>query len=822
VGPGDGEYAAALAGADGVVTILSGDVKGDGSDKADVYATTLRVWAPFMNPYERLVIQPDREFHNRVATAHATAAGQPGADDPTRVNLQTAQSYGPPQVGGAPSGPTLFTSQEQQQGQPQNVAGSIQQATSGIGQGGASTGAVRGRALRAVRARPGAGARAVQTWVRKATATPGAPYLAYADMPGAAYSPVNTPTVRPVAVVQPAGFSFSSDATHSVPPNLTSLAPADAAAAIDALQGVPWEQSPHAPTHVRAAAAQGLRVGNWWTDFWNWLTGVVAEITHIIVSIAEEVYVGIRLIVQGIAYVFQQIIHVIEEVASFIGSIFKELLKLIEDVIEALSVLFHFGEILWTHKFVRDELLNRVNGISGNPAYPGFAAVVKDTVSPNLTSVFEEAEGKVGGFFDQLADKIAGAGAAAGGPGLDQLKGQGATSHTAYTVQPRGGGQPSSHAPQCSWAMHKLKGGLGGAGGGGNGGEALGRAQAPAARDADPLAAFIDAFATSISGDGALSSQWQQVQQGAQNMGHSTSASDFLAQGVAELLRVLALIVEGAIAVAKAFLLALLELIVSLISLLLDTQHGLLTQPLDIPVLSWLYQLVFGEPLTLLNVVTLVAAIPVTILWRIVEGQWPRESLGAQTAARVGQLSPLAARVVGCFGGIVTICAGLVAAVGDAEGDQSPPPLVGRLGLVCGLLGAGLSIPLATKSAPGPLDWAAWGVALGAGTLNVFGSIELTPGGAAEKVLTYLVPVLLSATSMAQLGIFIQGAVDNPPPDWVADLALATNIAGAVAGIFNPAKLFTELLALLIAILDGVMGFVVGALQIALAFITTG
>jgi hypothetical protein len=109
-------------------------------------------------------------------------------------------------------------------------------------------------------------------------------------------------------------------------------------------------------------------------------------------------------------------------------------------------------------------------------------------------------------------------------------------------------------------------------------------------------------------------------------------------------------------------------------------------------------------------------------------------------------------------------------------------------------------------------------VALAAGTLNVFGAIELTPGGAAEKAFTYLVPGLLSGASLAQLGIYITGAVESPPPNWVADLALATNVAGTVAGIVNPAKLATELVALLVAILDGVMGFVVGGLQIGLAF----
>ena len=45
-------------------------------------AAPLRVWASFMDPYERLLVSPDREYHNRVATAHAASADQPARTIP--------------------------------------------------------------------------------------------------------------------------------------------------------------------------------------------------------------------------------------------------------------------------------------------------------------------------------------------------------------------------------------------------------------------------------------------------------------------------------------------------------------------------------------------------------------------------------------------------------------------------------------------------------------------------------------------------------------------------------------------------------------------
>ena len=93
IGPDDDQYAVVKTGADGSLVIVSGYTQADGSD---AIATCRRRAAArlgaFMDPYERMLIYRDREFHNRVSTAHATDPSQAGADDPTRANLQTARN----------------------------------------------------------------------------------------------------------------------------------------------------------------------------------------------------------------------------------------------------------------------------------------------------------------------------------------------------------------------------------------------------------------------------------------------------------------------------------------------------------------------------------------------------------------------------------------------------------------------------------------------------------------------------------------------------------------------------------------------------------
>src|SRR5262249_38763311 len=239
-----------------------------------------------------------------------------------------------------------------------------------------------------------------------------------------------------------------------------------------------------------------------------------------------------------------------------------------------------------------------------------------------------------------------------------------------------------------------------------------------------------------LNADGDLTSQWNQVQQGARGLGNTTSAADFVKQGLAELLRVLGLLLNGALAVSNALLDGLLGVIGDLVQTMFapdangnPTDGGILTEPLNFPVLSWLYELLFGEPLTILNALMLVVSIPVTIMWRIVEGQWPSDSLGASAtrAARLGSAPPLLHRLIAYANAITTACLGIVLGVGDAAGDGDVPLYIGRAGLAGSVLVSVFSIPSFGSDNPAGIDWSAWGVGLAIGLLNILGSHAFSP-----------------------------------------------------------------------------------------------
>jgi hypothetical protein len=571
--------------------------------------------------------------------------------------------------------------------------------------------------------------------------------------------------------------------------------------AIDALEGQDWLTSVQATPSVKAAAQAGtLHLGSWWGDFWNWLKGAAATVTHVIVSVGEEIYLGIRAIADGLEHVFRTIIADLAEVANAIGSFFMQLGRLIEEIVEALSVLFQFGHIIDTHNILKAELLKRVNG-NGSAAYPGLAKLVSTTVVPQVDDFFKHSEQSISNALDSLADAL-------GGSSASDLKGGGSTAHSTLSATPRGGGATSSTATQGTWALSKFNTGIA---------SASPQSASSVARlgaGDDPVTAFFDAFARRLNGDGDLTSQWSQVQQGAQGLSNTSSAADFLKQGLAELLRTLGVLIDGALAVGNALLDGLLGIVGDLVQSMFapdasgnPTDAGILTAPLNLPVLSWLYELLFGEPLTILNALMLVVAIPVTILWRIVEGQWPSDSLGASAThpASLGSAPPLLSRLMAYASAITTACLGFVFGAGDAAGDGDVPVYIGRAALAGSLLVSVFSIPSFSSDNPAGIDWTAWGVGLAIGLLNVLGSHAFSPS--TSFLLTYLGPGLLSMLSIVQLFVLGDQFALEPPSSAVGDAVLGIGMAVLLPGMLNPIKFVSVLLAGVVAVLDVVMGF---------------
>jgi hypothetical protein len=804
VGPGDNEYAAVATGSDGTLVIVS--------DATDMFASPLRVWASFMDPYERIVVNPDQEFHARVTTAHADASN----DDPDKVNLATARNY---------NSDPLFTQDEQNQGQPQNCADAVGQMNKGVafGEGSKSNYA---NILRVMRGERPASATALRV------AGP-EPYLAYGDLSGASHFPTNIPATRLAGVVAHVGLGYSrpfqDDRTgpaSSLQPAYEALTHSEALDLIDQLDGDPWQPAPGRPGK---ATAKPNHLGDLWSDFWNWLTGWVQDaanyIESIVVAVAEDVVVGIQMVVDGITKVFKAIIKAVEDIAAAIGSFFQMLVKLIEDVIAALSVLFHFGEIIKTHNWMRDQIKAQV---------PNLKSAVTKFVLPDLDIFFGNSEKTIDQLFTELRKQInpaSSGGVTASGSSFqfNNLPGSGSTAHTAFTaragvVGPDSGS--SSHAVQATWGHQKLKSGLPAA-------QAVSRGVAPSpALVVDPIIDFFGGFLARITGDGDLSATFGKLKTDLGHLLQPNSASGFFATALDTLLDILQLLLIGAMAVGQACIggtdkntgkpYGLLALAGDLI----DAVMRSLTETIEIPVLSWLYKLLFNEDLTILNAITLVAAIPVTMLYRVVQGKYPSADLGLDAGAPAEQrvdVPPIAVvkMVQGAFGGVAALALGITRAVGDAAAQLWTPDLPAKLTLALGFGYAIMYFPLiGHENDPSKISWGAWaGWGMGLG-ITLMGIIPIVVSsspvwkGQGERIAFWLTRAILA---LELLTVFIVAFVTGGNKDGTTDVTFARNLVSPLPPMVTWLLAFEELVPLVVAI-DVLAGAVVCALNLVLAF----
>lgn len=118
------------------------------------------------------------------------------------------------------------------------------------------------------------------------------------------------------------------------------------------------------------------------------------------------------------------------------------------------------------------------------------------------------------------------------------------------------------------------------------------------------------------------------------------------------------------VALCKATLDGALGLGASLATLFTDTATC------DIPVLSTLWRMLTGSALTFLDLFSFVAAIPVTLLYRVVEGAWPE---AAASPAALGAGAPSLKKVASDLGGVMLVLLGIVTAVNDALATVAAP-----------------------------------------------------------------------------------------------------------------------------------------------------
>ena len=570
---------------------------------------------------------------------------------------------------------------------------------------------------------------------------PGAPaaavnaYLAYADLAGAFYAPVSTPANRAVTVLTTTGFSF--DATSTTP--FTPMSVVDAANAIDALVS--------AELPAPGSILSKLR------ELWDKIKSGAATVARFVVSVGKDIYIGLQYIEDGVENVLRQALHAIADFAIAIGSVFVQLGKDIVKAAEALSVIFHLGQVIDTYHLMTNFL--------GQTNLVGKVQADRSHIFTHLGGIGTE----IADSFNQIIGELEGGGATGRATAtIGGLNGMGNSPRTIFTVGPKNTAPTSSQAVPAMWGVHKLR-------------QNYPNATAPPARSgvaqpkSDPLAAFLTRFFSSPNN----SSQLSQAHHNIHTQLNFSSAKEFFATLLSTLLTGLEDVALAAVDLVQS----LVDGVVAAITE--DVISGLET--IQIPVLSALWKALTGNPLTFLDVLLFVAAIPVTLVYRITEGAYPQAQFAAGVAASA---TTVLNRVAGLMSSIFGLINGAFSAISDAlviadvTLDGGPKWLMGILGTAAAVgltIAAGLSIGTAKESL------VIFAAALGIASLVM--NLSYVP-------LPAEVPSVVGVLLALLLAVIVWQEYVHTQKQEADKLNLSAGVLGLVPAIVNPIKFLPD------------------------------
>lgn len=317
-------------------------------------------------------------------------------------------------------------------------------------------------------------------------------------------------------------------------------------------------------------------------DLWEAI-GKGAKVAEAFVyQVGDQILTSAKAWIDGAWVFFKDVVlDSVEKALKLVRGILNEIVEDIGRALEWLSFVFDWDAILSRHREMKETVLSNLDAL-------GRGARI-DSVKSAVSGAFGDLKLKLDDVFDEVRSGI----------------GQGS-----FNADAQVGGRRDGSDARSTWLVQKLKGNAGpDAGGVKRSADSEPTVEVSLGQGViDALNAFLDNVKDDLSED--LHQELSQVVNGFQSL----SPSDVLAGALAAVLTAFQGIASMAVDVCKNVLLALLDLLKVLL------QSGflkdLLTAELPIPFVKDLYRYLTGETMSLLDVATLLIAIPVTIAER--------------------------------------------------------------------------------------------------------------------------------------------------------------------------------------------------------------
>ena len=291
-------------------------------------------------------------------------------------------------------------------------------------------------------------------------------------------------------------------------------------------------------------------------DLFSWLASGIEYIVQLVEDAAEGVWYFVVSIGQA---VYHAILDCVEAVVAAATWIYNAIKVLIEDIIKFLEFLFAWQDIITTHNVLKNVFIQ-----------------LSQSAIDGLTT----SKGDIAAIFTQLQSDI---NKWADIPGFNQTP-----AGTSGSNPPLSG---QNGAP-ANLGVHHFQGNC--------------SASETAYSPPNPAEAIFQDLMDLMSNEkdtlmGAFSEIKTQI------------IDPFMSLSVSEIIkRFVAIIADTILQTAENVLVTLLDVLIQLVTGLMDA----LTATIDIPVLSWLYKLLTGNDLSFLDLMCLIGAIPVTLIYK--------------------------------------------------------------------------------------------------------------------------------------------------------------------------------------------------------------
>lgn len=372
------------------------------------------------------------------------------------------------------------------------------------------------------------------------------------------------------------------------PPSVTAPAQVGTALRMDFSGSSPVlaTMSPQEADVAWHAASDGT---SFWGDVAHFFEQSIDDLVHLTIQVLED---AARVIINGVKYLLDTLADVVSAIEVFLVKIAKAIVHAIEKAIDWLRMLFDWDDVIRTQTVITYYLSQSLKNVQ------------QEVSDPELQQL-------IGNGFKTLRSEI--------GQAIANAKRYFSNGHSLTQMVPKtwnnpisGGGEPlmaggarsavSSHAARLHYLHNKVSAHLG------TGGSFTG----PTETGTSVLDQLREVFEKQFS-----TQQLAQATTTIRDLQQSVHGADSFADvAMIVLLDALDVLVTMLLDGIEAVLLTLVKLAGQALSEL----QTYLSSPLDIPVVSWLYHELTGETLTLQSLLTLLIALPGTILYKLLLG----------------------------------------------------------------------------------------------------------------------------------------------------------------------------------------------------------